>query len=169
MYRLTRERPDDRWEVEQLLDLAFAPGRSALSSYQLREGVQPITALNTVARDEYDNVMGAVRYWPVVIGQSAMPCLLLGPIAVHPTTQGEGLGKLLIRNTLDVARSLTWERVILIGDAAYYERVGFFAKHTRKLTYPKPYNPERFLGHEIVPGAFQNCSGLVRRWAVTSE
>ena len=39
MYELTRETPDDRWEVEALYDLCFAPGREALSSYRLREDV----------------------------------------------------------------------------------------------------------------------------------
>ncbi|MEL7173599.1 MAG: GNAT family N-acetyltransferase, partial [Pseudomonadota bacterium] len=38
MFRLLPERPSDDQEVETLLDLAFAPGRGALSSYQLRAG-----------------------------------------------------------------------------------------------------------------------------------
>ncbi|MCT4683785.1 MAG: GNAT family N-acetyltransferase, partial [Roseicyclus sp.] len=38
MYRLDRETSQDRWEVEALYDLCFAPGRTALSSYRLREG-----------------------------------------------------------------------------------------------------------------------------------
>ena len=38
--------------------------------------------------------VGAIRYWEVVIGDD--PALLLGPVAVHPTRQGEGLGGLLM-------------------------------------------------------------------------
>ncbi|MEL7154941.1 MAG: GNAT family N-acetyltransferase, partial [Pseudomonadota bacterium] len=48
MFRLLPEKPEDSAEVEWLLDLAFAPGRGALSSYQLRHGVAPIPELNTV-------------------------------------------------------------------------------------------------------------------------
>ena len=51
MYELTRETPDDWWEVEALYDLCFAPGREALSSYRLRDGVAPIASLSSVARD----------------------------------------------------------------------------------------------------------------------
>ena len=37
MIRLAEETADDWWEVEALLDLCFAPGREALSSYRLRD------------------------------------------------------------------------------------------------------------------------------------
>ena len=116
MFRITPENPDDLDEVEYLYDLAFAPGRSALSSYRLRDGVDPIAELSLVARDKYDILAGAIRFWPVQIGQAGHAALLLGPVAVHPTRQGEGLGSLLISNTSEIAVNLGWSRVILIGD-----------------------------------------------------
>ena len=81
MIRITRETPQDSAEVEFLYDLAFAPGRAALSSYRLREGVDPVAALSLVARDDYDVLAGAIRYWPVRIGEAGTPALLLGPVA----------------------------------------------------------------------------------------
>ena len=167
MFRLMQEGPDDRAEVEWLLDLAFAPGRAALSSYRLREGIEPIPALCQVARDDYGSVAGAIRYWPVAIGDAGDPALLLGPIAVHPTHQGEGLGAWMMAETLDTAGAIGWTRVILIGDAPYYRRFGFSAELTRALDFPKPYNPDRLLGKELVPNAFAGCSGMVRRASIT--
>lgn len=164
MFRLMQERPGDGAEVEWLLDLAFGPGRAALSSYQLRAGVDPVTELSTVARDEYDVLAGAIRYWPVMIGDRGDPALLLGPIAVHPTRQGEGLGALLIIQTLELAAMLGWTRVLLVGDAPYYARFGFSVEPTRSLQFPKPYNPDRLLARALEPSALQNCSGLVQRW-----
>lgn len=163
MFRLMQEAPADRAEVEWLLDLAFAPGRGALSSYQLRQGIDPIAELCLTARDEYDSLAGCIRYWPVEIGDSCDPAVLLGPIAVHPTHQGEGLGALLIGETLDAAARLGWIRVILVGDAPFYRRFGFSAELTRSLDFPKPYNPERLLGKALIPGAFAHCGGLVHR------
>ncbi|HUS54188.1 MAG TPA: GNAT family N-acetyltransferase, partial [Thermohalobaculum sp.] len=61
MFRVLPETPNDSDEVEMLLDLAFAPGRAALSSYQLRAGVAPIAELSTIVRDEYNAVVGAIR------------------------------------------------------------------------------------------------------------
>ena len=164
MFRLLQETPDDAWEVEALLDLAFAPGRSALSSYKLREGVEPVAELCTVARDEYDSVAGAIRYWPVQIGEERLPALLLGPVAVHPTRQGEGIGALLIMETLERARKLGWTRVILVGDEPYYRRFGFRRDLALGLDYPRPVNFNRLLARELVSGSMENVAGLVQRW-----
>ena len=46
MFRIYKETPDDFAEVEYLYDLAFAPGRTALSSYRLREGLEPVNDLS---------------------------------------------------------------------------------------------------------------------------
>ena len=51
--------------------------------------------------------------------------LLLGPVAVHPTRQGEGLGGALIREGMARAEADRWPRVLLVGDAPYYRRFGF--------------------------------------------
>src|SRR5690606_30657059 len=164
MFRLTRESPEDGPEVEWLLDLAFAPGRTALSSYRLREGVPPVAELCTVVRDEFDALAGCIRYWPVRIGSTGAKALLLGPVAVHPTRQGEGIGALLMRETLAEAAQLGWERVILIGDRPYYARFGFSRDPVRAIQFPSPYNPDRLLGRALVPGTFEGCSGMVRSW-----
>ncbi|MGB5557193.1 MAG: N-acetyltransferase, partial [Paracoccaceae bacterium] len=123
MYRLEEETPDDWWEVEALMDLCFAPGREALSSYRLRDNVPPVRDLCTVARDSDGTLAAAIRYWPVLVADQ--PALLLGPIAVHPTRQGEGLGALLIAESMGEALRTGWRRVMLVGDAPYYRRFGF--------------------------------------------
>ncbi len=148
------EAPEDWWEVEALYDLCFAPGREALSSYRLREGVKPVAALCFVARD-HEVVGGAVRNWPVRVGGAA--ALLLGPIAVHPTRQGEGLGAFLIRKVLEEAPALGWDRVMLVGDAPYYGRFGF--QRLDGVGMPPPTNPERVLGW----GAWTGIRGQVTR------
>jgi len=164
MFRILPETPDDSFEVEMLYDLAFAPGRTALSSYQLREGVEPIAELATIARDEYEAVAGAIRYWPVRIGPAETPALLLGPIAIHPTRQGEGLGAALMLHTLDHARELGWRRVILVGDEPYYRRFGFAREIALDLDFPKPVNLNRLLAKELVEGAMEGVTGMVHRW-----
>lgn len=168
MFRLAPETPDDADEVEMLYDLAFTPGRRALSSYQLREGVAPVAALARVVRDDYDALAGAIRYWPVRIGEAAdgagHAALLLGPVAVHPTRQGEGLGALLILETLEAARGLGWRRVLLVGDEPYYRRFGFTRAKAAALDFPKPVNMNRLLAKELVEGAMAGISGMVRRW-----
>ena len=159
MYQLEEETDADQWEVEALYDLCFAPGRTALSSYRLRDGVPKVAELCLVLRE--DGVLAAViRFWPVRVG--GQPVLLLGPVAVHPTRQGEGLGGYLIHESLAEARRLGWRRVLLVGDAPYYGRFGF--RKLAGVVMPPPTNPDRVLGFELAPGAWTGVSGEVTRW-----
>ena len=158
-YRLEEETSADWWEVEALLDLCFAPGRTALSSYRLREGVDPVAPLCLVLRDGDGVLAACIRYWPVRVG--GRRCLLLGPVAVHPTRQGEGLGGLLIHESLAEAARLGWRRVMLVGDAPYYRRFGF--ERLTGVEMPPPTNPDRILGHALVAGAWEGVTGPVTR------
>ncbi|MFK7869610.1 MAG: GNAT family N-acetyltransferase [Roseobacter sp.] len=162
MYTLKPEIPQDWHEVETLYDLCFAPGREALSSYRLRDGVPPVAALCQVARDALAIVSGAIRYWPVQVG--GHPALLLGPVAVHPTRQGEGLAGVLIRETLSLARDQGWKRVMLVGDAPYYARYGF--DRIEGVVMPPPTNPDRVLAQALHPGAWEGVAGEVAAWTV---
>lgn len=162
MYQIRQETPEDWHEVEYLFDTAFAPGRSALSSYRLRDGVDPVPALCLVARDSDGVLAGAVRNWPVVIGEDATPALLLGPIAVHPTRQGEGLGAILMAAALDAGVENGWERIMLIGDEPYYRRFGF--RRLDGVEFPPPTNPERILGQMLTKQPSTGFAGLVRKW-----
>ena len=158
MITLADETPKDWWEVEALFDLAFAPGREALSSYRLRDGVDPVPALCRTARDPDGTLAAAIRHWPVRVG--GHPALLLGPVAVHPTRQGEGLGALIIEDAME--RAGPWDRVMLVGDAPYYGRFGF--RRLAGIQMPPPTNPDRVLGRELVPGAWDGITGDVTRW-----
>ncbi|MEM6479470.1 MAG: N-acetyltransferase [Pseudomonadota bacterium] len=161
MYQLSEERAEDWWEVEALLDTCFGPGREALSSYRLREGIARIAPLCLVARDEAGIIAGAVRHWPILIEPGDHRALLLGPIAVHPTRQGEGLGGLLIEAALETARALGWARVMLVGDAPYYAKFGF--RLLEGVAMPPPTNPARILGYALTAGAWDEVSGAVAR------
>ena len=159
-YTLATEVADDWWEVEELYDLSFAPGRSALSSYRLRDSVDPVSELCIVARDPAGVLAGAVRNWPVRIG--AHDCLLLGPIAVHPTRQGEGLAALLMGRCIDRAKQMSWSRMMLVGDAPYYARFGF--QQLTGVEMPPPTNPERILGLALLADSWSGITGHVHRF-----
>ncbi|AFO90372.1 N-acetyltransferase [Phaeobacter inhibens] len=165
MIELKAEQPEDRWEVEALYDLCFAPGREALSSYRLREDVPPVSGLSQVARDTDGLLAGAIRFWPVRIGEAGWPALLLGPVAVHPTHQGEGLGGALIRDSLAKAAERGWSRALLVGDAPYYVRFGFTPLCGVEM--PPPTNPDRVLGLDLVSEGWTDVRGQVLRWSGT--
>lgn len=160
MFRLDNETTADWWEVEALFDLCFAPGREALSSYRLRDGIDPVAGLSLTLRDPDGILAGAIRHWPVRVGDA--PALLLGPVAVHPTHQGEGLGALLIQESLARGAAMGWDRVILVGDRPYYARFGFEVLPAVEM--PPPTNPDRVLGIELAPGAWIGVGGQLEQW-----
>ncbi|MBX2853441.1 MAG: N-acetyltransferase [Rhodobacteraceae bacterium] len=167
MLRIIAETEADHDEVETLYDLSFAPGRTALSSYRLRDGVDPVAALSLIARDDYDVLVGAIRFWPIEVAAEPpalfrrWPALLLGPIAVHPTRQGEGVGAALMKLSLERAAELGWARVVLVGDEPYYRRFGFTRAKAEELIFPPPVNPSRVLALALVEGAMSEVAGVV--------
>lgn len=165
MIVIEQERPDDHWEIEALLDNAFAPGRTSLSSYRLREGVEPVAALCLTARDddEIAALAGTIRFWPVEIGEARTPSLLLGPVAAHPTRQGEGIGAMLILEGLERAEAAGWQRCLLIGDEPYYARFGFKRSPAANITFPPPTNPNRILAKALTEGSMDSIKGTVMR------
>ena len=156
---LQKEKKCDYWEIENLFDLCFTPNRYNLSSYQLRENVRPIEDLCFIARDSTKNVFAAVRYWPVKVQERQF--LLLGPIAVHPTRQGEGHARHMIEHSLSKAEELGWNAVILIGDLSYYNQFDF--KISTGLKFPKPTNLERILIRSLNSFNADNLKGLVKK------
>jgi predicted N-acetyltransferase YhbS len=143
---------------EALLDRCLGERRTAKSSERLREGRLPAEGLALTA--ERDGVVVAtVRLWHVEAGGKA--ALLLGPLAVAPEMQGEGLGRAMMREAIWRAACRGHGAVLLVGDAAYYERFGFSGDLTRDLAMPGPVERERFLGLELRDGALAGASGVL--------
>ena len=122
MLELSHEGPADGPEIEALLDRAFGSDRLNKTSYRYREGIAPLAALCLVAR-ERGVLVGAIRYWPIRLGDR--PALLLGPLAIEPARQNQGIGRALTEASLARAEALGWRLVFLVGDPGYYARYGF--------------------------------------------
>jgi hypothetical protein len=156
---IRRERRSDVADRERLLDAAFGPGRSAKTSERLREGRKPARGLAFVAH-QAGRLVGTLRLWPIITG-TGHACLLLGPLAVAADARGCGIGAALMQQALGKARALGHRAVLLVGDAAYYNRFGFSAEKTGALRMPGPYERDRLLACELVPAALNGARGLI--------
>jgi len=162
MWEIRAESASDDAAVERLVDAGFGPGRFAKTAYRLREGVAPDTRLSFVAEDpEKHALLGAVRFWPVIVGRS--PALLLGPLAVDPVLRGRGIGIALMQRGLEGARALDYESVVLVGDEPYYAKVGFTKLKPTQIRFPGPVDGNRLLGLALKEGALETLSGEVKR------
>ena len=133
--------------IETVTDLAFGPGRHARPSYRLREGLPPIADLGLVALMD-DAVVGTLRFWAVSIA-GGPKTLLLGPLAIHPDHQNQGIGRALMAAGLGKALEQGWEAVLLVGDEPYYQRFGFSRDVAHGITMDGLDDPDRLLGLEL--------------------
>lgn len=144
---------DDRAGIEHLLDLAFGSDRRSRTAYRLREGVDPIADLSLVAYDG-DELVGSIQCWPLLLrsGSRRETLTLLGPVAVHPGRQKEGIGAALMNACLALADAKGQGTMLLIGDAAYYGRFGFTPNVTGGWAVPGPVERHRLLAR-LAPDA----------------
>lgn len=63
---------------------------------------------------------------------------LLGPLAVAPAWQRQGIGRTLIRAGFHRLKNADVNQVYVLGDPAYYERVGFKPEADVSPPYPLP-------------------------------
>ena len=159
MIRIDCEAPAEAGARESLLDLALGRKRRRKTSERLREGRLPAEGLSFSARAKGGRLIGTIRLWRVSAGGE--PALLLGPLAVHPSHQNRGVGSALMRTALEKAAALGHRAVLLVGDEPYYRRFGFSRTLTGELRLPGPFERDRFLALELVPGALCDARGTV--------
>ena len=153
------EAANDAQPIERLLERTFGPGRFVRSAYRLREHVDHRLDLSFTARIG-TLLVGSVRQLPVCIGDT--PALLLGPLTVEPPFRSRGVGRALLDRALTDAKAKDHTLVVLVGDEAYYSRVGFKMIPPGRADMPGPVDRRRQLVKELTGGAFDNVSGMIR-------
>jgi predicted N-acetyltransferase YhbS len=155
------QKPGDAAAIEAMLDASFGIGRRVKTSYRLREREEAAEGLSFVARDAAGVLVGAISFWHLRIGSDRVAALLLGPLAVHPGHQNQGIGLALMKHGLAAARVLGHGLVILVGDAPYYARVGFQPVPEGQMMMPGPVDLRRLLALELKPGTLAHAEGLI--------
>jgi predicted N-acetyltransferase YhbS len=148
--------------VEILYDRVFGPARLQKASHGFRTGVAALRAFSWIAKDG-DRMVGAIRYWPIVIGEARHPALLLGPLAVLPERAGCGIGSALVGKTLALAKQAGHDLVLLVGDVDYYERFGFVPATPHGFVMPGEKRPERLQVIALQDGILGRVAGALHR------
>jgi putative acetyltransferase len=87
--------------------------------------------------------------------------LALGPVAVSPSCQRQGVGSRLVQAGLERALQLGHRGVFLIGHPTYYPRFGFTPARTFGLGLPFEVPDEVFMALPLWPGAMDGVRGTV--------
>jgi predicted N-acetyltransferase YhbS len=149
----------DAQAIERLHERTFGPGRFVLSAYRLREHVDHLLDLSFTARIG-TLLVGSARQLPICVGDT--PALLLGPLTVEPPFRKRGVGRALLDRALKEAKARGHRLVLLVGDEAYYGRVGFKVVPKGRAAMPGPVDYNRLLVAELTDAAFDGVSGAIR-------
>jgi putative acetyltransferase len=123
MLTIRLEQTKDIGAVRQVNQLAFESAAEALLVDRLREREKLIVSF--VAESD-TQIVGHIAFSSVRI--RATPSLRgvgLGPVAVIPGMQRQGIGTALIHAGLDRCRELGYDFAVVLGHPEYYPRFGF--------------------------------------------
>ena len=136
--------------MDALIARAFGPGRYAKASERVREFATFAPEMSVCAWSGA-RLLGCARMWRVRVG--GRPVMFLGPFAVELGERSAGFGARLITRACEAARAAGESHVVLVGDEAYFGRVGFATAPGRLVILPGPVDQRRVLVRALVDGA----------------
>jgi len=143
--------PEDA--IERLLDNAFGMDRHGRTAYLIRNDMPWLNALSFGMVAEDGALVGSLQSWPVALTRedgAQTPLIMIGPVAVAPSLQRTGHGRMMMDAVVAAARAHATEPLMMIGDPEYYGRFwGFSAEGTRGWDAPGPFEPRRLLALSV--------------------
>ena len=163
------ERKEDYKEVENLTREAFwnvyRPGCSEhLVLHKLRDAKSFINELDYVVIED-NKIIANIVYTKMYNEKGDMlnDIIAFGPISVHPDYQRKGIGKKLIKLSLERAKELGYKAVFITGDDKFYNPLGFEAAYKYGIALAGMSiedKAEFFMAMELEKGYLENCSGV---------
>lgn len=154
------ESTHDYESIHRLLAAAFPQDLEARLVDRLRLAADPWLAL--VAEVD-KQVVGHIAFSPVTVRGNAFTVTAwgLGPMAVLPERQRQGIGSRLVESGLAECRHHPLPAVFVLGHADYYPRFGFQPAAGLGLRYKGPEFEPYFFVLENRPGELDSLRGEV--------
>ena len=154
----------DSEAIEMLYPGAF-PDEDLLPLVRaLLEDAEVTTSLvGTIA----SRIVGHAIFTKCGVAGSRVRAALLGPLAVAPERQGQGVGSAIVRAGLRKLESVSTHRVFVLGDPAYYGRFGFRPESLVEPPYALPVEWEGAWQSQSLGESTTPCSGALlvpRQW-----
>ena len=157
--RVRPEEPADALAIRTVNEAAFESSREADIVEALRE--KPDGLVSLVAESE-GQVLGHILFSPVsLVGNSGLSLLGLGPMAVLPTHQRQGIGSTLVREGLNQCRKMGCSAVVVLGHPEFYPRFGFVPASRYGISCEYDVPEEVFMLSELQPGSLRGARGKI--------
>ena len=150
----------DRAAIRAVNEAAFGSPLEADIVDALR--VKGVELMSLVA-DRDGVVLGHILLSPVSLaGHDGLRLMGLGPMAVLPREQRNGIGSALAREGLRRCTHLGVQAVVVVGHPQFYPRFGFIpaSRYAIRCEYDVP--DDVFMIAELEGGALRGASGLIR-------
>jgi putative acetyltransferase len=158
--RIRSEEPADVSAIRAVNLAAFETSAEADLVDALRGQATPLISL--VAEDG-GAIVGHILFSPVTLNRHPdVQMMGLGPMAVVPARQRQGIGSALIREGLDTCKRVGAGAVVVVGHATYYPRFGFAPASRFGLSCQYDVPDDVFMVMELDPGALKCVAGTVR-------
>jgi len=105
-----------------------APGAPP-TEHKIVETLREAGALTlSLVYEDGGEIVGHIAFSPALIDGEALEWYCLGPVAVRPDRQRQGIGSALIREGIRQLQDKGAAGIVLVGDPNYYVRFGFVSR-----------------------------------------
>lgn len=156
------ETQSDQNAIREVNEQAFGRPLEANVVEKVRQSANFIPELSLVAERE-GMIIGHILFSELTIeGESrSWTVLALGPIAVRPEFQKQGIGGQMIQAGFERAASLGYGVVVLIGHPTYYPRFGFVPAGHFGLKCSISVPDDVFMAYLLHPNGLDGIQGTV--------
>jgi len=157
LIEIRKERPGDIPAIRDLIKRAFEQDQEANIVDALRSN--GAASLSLVATLD-DRVVGHIMYSPAEVGQ--LTGVGLGPLAVLPEHQRQGVGGRLIEAGSRQLKDAGCPFIVVVGHADYYPRFGFRPARPLGITCQWEVPDNVFLLLVLDPGKMRGIAGMAK-------
>jgi putative acetyltransferase len=154
---IRKERPADITAIRDLIKRAFAQDQEANIVDALRSNGAVWLSLVATLKDR---VVGHIMYSPLAVGQ--ITGAGLGPMAVLPECQRQGIGAKLIDAGNRQLKEDGCPFIVVVGHPEYYPRFGFKPARAQGIACEWEVPDDVFMVLVLDPGKMQGVSGLAK-------
>lgn len=106
-------------------------------------------------------IVGAIFYAKskLICKDRTYEVITFGPLGVDPRFQRQGIGAMLMRETIEAAKNLGYKAIIIYGEPDYYPRFGFQRAEAYNITQPARTYLDALMVYELEDEFLQNKEG----------
>lgn len=161
------EKKADQQEIYEVVKRAFETAEHADEDEhnlvnRLRNSESFIPELSIVATID-EKIIAHVLFTKAIIknNEQEFATLALAPVSVVPEFQRKGVGSKIMTESLQKAKQLGYESVIVLGSNEYYPKFGFTEAAHFDIKAPFEVPSEFFMALELVGNSLEKVNGTV--------